>query len=366
MPKMARRALLDLLAASGGVVLLGCHRRKGVAAASDTSLGAGDTSAGPADSAAGPDPTGPIAYLRTNWSQDPYAQGAYSHVSKNSPGTGESDRATVESPIDGRLFFAGEALNPNDQSSVHAAHESGLRAVAAVQAEGHRTVAVIGAGMAGLTTAHGLDRAGVEVTVLDARDRIGGRVHTSESDGRALDLGAAWIHGPDGNPLTPMADAMGMARVETDDTYILRDGEGEELPWRRAPDWFEGVINATASGVEDDAINLAWYREVYSEYGVGYSGRDVKFPNGYGAIFGALAGGYDVRLSTPVARIAQVNGGVEVTLESGATTAWSQGSSTPGSTSIASSASRCWWRSTVESRPTVSRTSRTKSCSRWR
>src|SRR2546426_4853724 len=39
-------------------------------------------------------------------------------------------------------------------------------------------VIVVGAGLAGLAAAHELTRAGVEVTVLEARDRPGGRVHT--------------------------------------------------------------------------------------------------------------------------------------------------------------------------------------------
>ena len=41
-----------------------------------------------------------------------------------------------------------------------------------------KTVTIIGAGMAGLSAALDLHRAGWQVTVLEARDRVGGRVHT--------------------------------------------------------------------------------------------------------------------------------------------------------------------------------------------
>ena len=43
-----------------------------------------------------------------------------------------------------------------------------------------RDVAVIGAGMAGLTTARELVRAGLDVVVLEARERVGGRMQTLE------------------------------------------------------------------------------------------------------------------------------------------------------------------------------------------
>lgn len=56
-------------------------------------------------------------------------------------------------------------------------------------------VIVIGAGVAGLEAAHQLDSEGMDVVVLEAQDRIGGRVHTVNHDGTALDLGGSWIAG---------------------------------------------------------------------------------------------------------------------------------------------------------------------------
>jgi monoamine oxidase len=54
-------------------------------------------------------------------------------------------------------------------------------------------VAVIGAGVAGLTTAMLLQRAGRSVRVFEARDRIGGRAFSPTHAGHALDLGATWV-----------------------------------------------------------------------------------------------------------------------------------------------------------------------------
>ncbi|HKK09023.1 MAG TPA: NAD(P)/FAD-dependent oxidoreductase [Gemmatimonadota bacterium] len=59
------------------------------------------------------------------------------------------------------------------------------------------TVAVLGAGVAGLAAAAELAVAGQEVVVLEARDRVGGRIHTVRPDptGRPVELGAEFIHG---------------------------------------------------------------------------------------------------------------------------------------------------------------------------
>jgi len=57
-------------------------------------------------------------------------------------------------------------------------------------------VIVIGAGMAGLAAAQRLKASGFEVKVLEARDRVGGRMYSAtNATGTTLDLGASWIHG---------------------------------------------------------------------------------------------------------------------------------------------------------------------------
>jgi monoamine oxidase len=79
------------------------------------------------------------------------------------------------------------------------------------------TIAVIGAGLAGLAAARELQKAGRKVVVLEARDRTGGRIHTQ----RGFDLGAHWIHGTEGNPLADLAREAGLRMQFTggDSTY---------------------------------------------------------------------------------------------------------------------------------------------------
>ena len=72
-------------------------------------------------------------------------------------------------------------------------------------------VLVVGAGIAGLTAANALTHAGVECVVLEARDRIGGRLHTVDVGGSPVDLGGSWIHMPDGNPMSVFARLAGVS-----------------------------------------------------------------------------------------------------------------------------------------------------------
>ncbi|GAD94839.1 hypothetical protein THITE_2109024 [Paecilomyces variotii No. 5] len=66
-------------------------------------------------------------------------------------------------------------------------------------------VCVVGAGMAGLRCAAVLLERGARVTILEARDRIGGRICQSDEIGREVDLGAQWIHTLENNPLLEIA-----------------------------------------------------------------------------------------------------------------------------------------------------------------
>ncbi|WP_440683917.1 flavin monoamine oxidase family protein [Cysteiniphilum halobium] len=66
-------------------------------------------------------------------------------------------------------------------------------------------VVIVGAGVAGLAAANNLMLNGFDVLVLEARDRVGGRVHSQCFADAVVDLGASWIHGVQENPITRLA-----------------------------------------------------------------------------------------------------------------------------------------------------------------
>jgi len=69
-------------------------------------------------------------------------------------------------------------------------------------------IIIIGAGVSGLTIASGLSQQ--DFLILEARDRIGGRVYTNDKN---MDMGAAWIHGSENNPLNKFIDYSNMIPV---------------------------------------------------------------------------------------------------------------------------------------------------------
>ncbi|TMA34862.1 MAG: FAD-binding protein [Deltaproteobacteria bacterium] len=76
-------------------------------------------------------------------------------------------------------------------------------------------VCVVGAGYAGLTAAHRLREAGQSVVVLEARDRVGGRVWTHPlSDGSAVDRGGGWL-GPRHDAIFALARELGATTYKT-------------------------------------------------------------------------------------------------------------------------------------------------------
>lgn len=74
-------------------------------------------------------------------------------------------------------------------------------------------VAVVGAGMSGLTAAVALKAAGKKVVVLEARDRVGGRTFADNDFVVPADLGAQWFHQGLANPLVEVAARRGVATV---------------------------------------------------------------------------------------------------------------------------------------------------------
>ena len=92
-------------------------------------------------------------------------------------------------------------------------------------------VLVIGAGMAGIAAAQALRQRGLTVTILEARERVGGRVWTDRSwQGTALDLGASWIHGTKKNPLTELVKQFNIKTLPTHyDSHTVYDADGRAL-----------------------------------------------------------------------------------------------------------------------------------------
>ena len=222
------------------------------------------------------------------------------------------------------------------------------------------TVLVIGAGMAGLAAAQALTARGARVTVLEARGRIGGRIHTSRLwPDVPIDLGASWIHGTHGNPLTALAREAGTKTLTTSydnsKLYIAPDLAALGVKGR-GTDWASEVVERALERAQEadadvslrDAVDrisppgkrspvraaqldhhLAGdYEQEYSGSArelsalwIGadeaFGGGDVLFPGGYDQLTDHLARGLDIRLNSRVAHVRWDGPGVEVELTSG-------------------------------------------------
>ncbi|WP_157001749.1 flavin monoamine oxidase family protein [Agromyces laixinhei] len=153
----------------------------------------------------------PTAMSRSSWGDDAFSRGAFSFDAVGS--TPDLRRALAE-PVGDRLIIAGEATDPERPGTLAGARESGLRAAADVTRLGTsgERVAVIGAGLAGLTAARELVDAGFEVLVIEARDRLGGRIQSVDASGfdTSIEMGAVFT-GDD----AAVVDALSDASVDT-------------------------------------------------------------------------------------------------------------------------------------------------------
>ncbi|NDL58285.1 FAD-dependent oxidoreductase [Phytoactinopolyspora sp. XMNu-373] len=96
----------------------------------------------------------------------------------------------------------------------------------------HVRVVVVGAGAAGLAAALELRRAGAEVTVLEARPRVGGRIHTvTFPDGRWANAGAEWVNS-DHHLVRELAAAYGLALIPARgfEAFVVEGRLHEEEP----------------------------------------------------------------------------------------------------------------------------------------
>lgn len=111
------------------------------------------------------------------------------------------------------------------------------------------SVVIVGAGLAGLVCARELRRAGVDVLVLEAADRVGGRALAETSAlGSRLDLGGQWV-GADHHKLMALADEFGLTRyeMETSQIPVVLDGD-RRLPLA-GPAFLTAVLGLAAVGV---------------------------------------------------------------------------------------------------------------------
>lgn len=211
-------------------------------------------------------------------------------------------------------------------------------------------VAVIGAGAAGIGAARRLAEAGaVSVLMLEARDRVGGRVHTIEPMGFPLDRGAEWLHSADRNPLSPIAQQLGFSirrRPPEWTSRLRRSGETieAETEWlaireaqaqaRRTAALEEAdrplasllppggrwnqLLDATSSwanGAELDRVSVKDYVR-YED-----SGTNWRLREGYGRLFERLATGLPVAFGAAVSRVDHRARAIRVETARGAVTA---------------------------------------------
>jgi monoamine oxidase len=117
-------------------------------------------------------------------------------------------------------------------------------------------VVIIGAGISGLAAAHALVKAGLDVIVLEADDRVGGRLLTKVlDDGTAFDLGGQWIAGPKEMPRVnklitefglTLFEQMDSARLDVSSHPLTSLPRLEQAEW----EWFGAKLEALAETVD--------------------------------------------------------------------------------------------------------------------
>jgi monoamine oxidase len=112
-------------------------------------------------------------------------------------------------------------------------------------------VVILGAGVAGLAAARRLTSAGLKVVILEARDRVGGRIHTLREPGWPVpvEAGAEFIHGRPEN-LWSIVRAAGLTPYEVSDHHWQVQG-GQPRPLDFAPLW-EKIFNRLQNLSGDD------------------------------------------------------------------------------------------------------------------
>lgn len=228
-------------------------------------------------------------------------------------------------------------------------------ATAADSSRRDERVLIVGAGMSGLAAAAELRELGfADVAILEARDRIGGRLWTDAIGGNIpVDLGASWIHGVDGNPITAIARGNDIATHPTDYDNDVVHFHNAERPspsagralrrfWRlaeRQPGTNLQSVYEQLLGIEpltvpdrrylDYLLNTIVEHEHAADLrnlslesiqgGDEYDGHDAVFPGGYGQVADVLGGGLDIRFREAVTEIDYAETDIVLTTAAGAT-----------------------------------------------
>lgn len=201
-----------------------------------------------------------------------------------------------------------------------------------------KTVIVVGAGISGLAAGKKLQEKGFAVIVLEAQDRVGGRLRTNRSLGVAFDEGASWIHGTSGNPITTLAQQAGMQAAPADDgsflSYdiggalrsdaVVSDAEDEFysmletlMKSGRPGQSFETIFNAQYPAQYNDRLwkfflstyltfdtgDLNNLSSLFYNEGEEFGSEEKIAVNGYDTIPNYLANGLDIRLNQRVTKI---------------------------------------------------------------
>lgn len=212
----------------------------------------------------------------------------------------------------------------------------------------NKTIIVIGAGISGLAAAKQLKAEGFNVIVLEAQDKVGGRLRTDRSLGVAFDEGASWIHGINANPITMLAAQAGMDTFETVDesrvSYdiggVLRsaatyDNTETELysilntmmNSGNANQSFETVFNNLYPSKANDRLwqfflstyvtfdtgDLNQLSSLFYNEGEEFSGVEKIATNGYDTIPNYLANGLNVQLNQRVTKIDYTDAKIKIT-----------------------------------------------------
>jgi len=215
-----------------------------------------------------------------------------------------------------------------------------------------KTVIVIGAGISGLAAAHKLQQKGFTVLVLEAQDKIGGRICTDRSLGFPFDKGASWIHGIKKNPITSLAKDAGIESVVTDDeNVVVYDKNGKaysdkildnaEAVFKKAikavrnagntTDSFKTVLSNLYPDKIDDEL-WKYMLSVYLEFDTsgdisilssGYFDDDENFngvdciaTNGYDLLTKYIAKDLDIQLNTTVKAIDYTSNSIKINTKS--------------------------------------------------